>query len=216
MSYVLFGVSSSYVSEVVETLRRLGQRIDAFVANVEEGDIPEDVGPVVSVAEIRPAWLDAPVVVPLTTPGHRKSAVAHARALGFHRFPPIVDPTAIVASTVTLGEGTVVNAGAIIGAKTRLGPFVSVNRGVSLGHDGILEEFVSLGPSCVFGAFVHLLPGAYVGAGAVVLPNVTVGKNAVVGAGAVVVSEVPDRAVVVGNPARVIKTDGPGFNGVSV
>jgi acetyltransferase-like isoleucine patch superfamily enzyme len=91
-----------------------------------------------------------------------------------------------------------------------------VNRGVSLGHDGILEEFVSLGPSCVFGAFVHLLPGAYVGAGAVVLPNVTVGKNAVVGAGAVVVSEVPDRAVVVGNPARVIKTDGPGFNGVSV
>jgi len=216
VSYILFGVSSSYLAEVVEIIRRLAQPINAFVVNVEAGDIPKDVGPVVRVTDIRPAWLDDPVVVPLTTPGYRKSAVAHARTLGFHRFPPIVDPTAIVASTVTLGEGAVVNAGAIIGAKTRLGPFVSVNRGVSVGHDVILEDFVSLGPSCVLCGFVRVLPGAYVGAGAIVLPNVTVGKNSVVGAGAVVVSEVPERAVAVGNPARVIKTGAAGFNGVSV
>ena len=216
MSYVLFAVSSSYVSEVIEILRRLAEPIDAFVVNVESADVPDDVSPVVTVAEVRPAWLDDPVVVPLTTPGHRKSAVAHARAVGFHRFPAVVDPTAIVASTARLGEGTVVNAGAIIGAKTRLGAFVSVNRGVSVGHDVILEDFVSLGPSCVLGGFVRALPGAYVGAGAVVLPNVTVGKNSVVGAGAVAVSDVPDHAVVIGNPARVIKEGVPGFNGVSV
>jgi sugar O-acyltransferase (sialic acid O-acetyltransferase NeuD family) len=216
MSYVLFGVSSSYVSEVIEILRRLAQPIDAFVVNVEAGDVPDDVSPVVTVADIQPAWLDDHVVVPLTTPGYRKSAVAHARSLGFHRFPAVVDPTAIVASTVRLGEGTVVNAGAIIGAKTRLGRFVSVNRGVSVGHDVILEDFASLGPSCVLGGFVHLLPGAYVGAGAVVLPKVTVGRNSVVGAGAVAISDVPDHAVAVGNPARVIKTGVPGFNGVSV
>jgi carbonic anhydrase/acetyltransferase-like protein (isoleucine patch superfamily) len=41
-------------------------------------------------------------------------------------------------------------------------------------------------------------------------------KWGILGAGAVVVSEVPDRAVAVGNPARVIKTGGSGFNGVSV
>lgn len=215
MSYVLFGVSSSYLSEVIEIFRRLAQPIDAFVVNVATGARPTDVSPVVGIAEIRPTWLDAHVVVPLTTPGHRKAAVAHARSLGFHRFPPLVDPTAIVASTVALGEGTVVNAGAIIGAKTRLGPFVSVNRGASVGHDVTLEEYVSLGPSCVLGGLVHARPGAYVGTGAVVLPEVTLGRNSVVGAGAVVISEVPDQAVVVGNPARVIKTV-PGFNGVAV
>jgi acetyltransferase-like isoleucine patch superfamily enzyme len=85
-----------------------------------------------------------------------------------------------------------------------------------VGHDVILEDFVSLGPSCVLGAFVRLLPGAYVGAGAVILPSVTVGKNSMVGAGAVAVSDVPDHAVAVGNPARVIKQGVPGFNGVSV
>jgi sugar O-acyltransferase (sialic acid O-acetyltransferase NeuD family) len=216
MSYVLFAVSSSYVSEVIEILRRLAQPIVACVVNVDGAEAPDDARPTSTVADIKPEWLDEPVVVPLTTPGHRKSAVAHARALGFRRFPAVVDPTAIVASTVTLAEGTVVNAGAIIGAKTRLGPFVSVNRGASVGHDVVVDDFVSLGPSCVLGGFVRLRAGAYMGAGAVVLPGVSVGRNSVVGAGAVAVSDVPDHAVVIGNPARVIKVDVPGFNGVSV
>jgi len=48
-------------------------------------------------------------------------------------------------------------------------------------------------------------PGAVIGAGAVILPGVTIGENAMVGAGAVVVGNVPARAVVVGNPARVMR-----------
>lgn len=48
--------------------------------------------------------------------------------------------------------------------------------------------------------------GAWIGAGATILPGVTVGENAVVGACAVVTHDVPDNAVAVGNPARVIKT----------
>lgn len=52
---------------------------------------------------------------------------------------------------------------------------------------------------------VHLKRNCWVGAGATILPGVTVGENAVVGAAAVVTHDVPDNAVVVGNPARVIK-----------
>ena len=48
--------------------------------------------------------------------------------------------------------------------------------------------------------------GAWIGAGATILPGVTVGENAVVGACAIVTHDVPDNAVVVGNPARVIRT----------
>jgi len=47
--------------------------------------------------------------------------------------------------------------------------------------------------------------GASIGSGAVILPGVTVGAGALVGAGAVVVEDVPEKAVVVGNPARVVK-----------
>jgi acetyltransferase-like isoleucine patch superfamily enzyme len=47
--------------------------------------------------------------------------------------------------------------------------------------------------------------GASIGAGAVILPGITVGEGAMVGAGAVVTKDVPDRAVVVGNPACVVR-----------
>jgi acetyltransferase-like isoleucine patch superfamily enzyme len=68
--------------------------------------------------------------------------------------------------------------------------------------------------SCGAGGFDT---GAFLGAGSVVAPDVSIGANAVVGAGAVVVTDVPERAVVVGNPARVLRYgDGYGDVGVPV
>ena len=53
---------------------------------------------------------------------------------------------------------------------------------------------------------MNIREGAWIGAGATVLPGVTIGKYAIVGAGAIVTKDVPDYAVVVGSPARVVKT----------
>lgn len=53
---------------------------------------------------------------------------------------------------------------------------------------------------------IHIKEGAWIGAGASILPGVTVGKYAIVAAGAIVTKDVPDYAVVVGTPARVIRT----------
>ena len=53
---------------------------------------------------------------------------------------------------------------------------------------------------------IHIKKGAWIGARAIINPGITIGENAVVGSGAVVTKDVPDNAVVVGNPARVIKT----------
>lgn len=52
---------------------------------------------------------------------------------------------------------------------------------------------------------VHIKKNVWIGVNVTILPGVTVGENAVIGAGAVVTHDVPDNAVVVGNPARVIK-----------
>jgi sugar O-acyltransferase (sialic acid O-acetyltransferase NeuD family) len=212
----MFAVGTNYASEVVEILRRLGQPIHGLVANIADAPVPQGVGPIAEAGAIPTSWRRRPVVVPLTTPGHRKFAVDHARALGFRRFPAVVDPTAIVASTATLGEGAVVNAGAIIGAHARLGAFSSLNRGSSVGHHVTLGDYVSLGPGCVLCGHVSIGPGGYIGAGAVLLPEVTVGGNAVVAAGAVVMADVPERSVVMGNPARIVQEGIAGYNGASV
>ena len=47
--------------------------------------------------------------------------------------------------------------------------------------------------------------GTHIGAGATIIPNLKIGKWATIGAGAVVIKDVPDYAVVVGNPGRIIK-----------
>jgi len=47
---------------------------------------------------------------------------------------------------------------------------------------------------------------AWIGAGAIILPGITIGENSIVGAGAVVTKDVPPNTVVVGNPAKIIRT----------
>ena len=59
---------------------------------------------------------------------------------------------------------------------------------------------------------VLIKEGAWIGAGATILPGICIGKHAVVGAASVVIEDVPDYAVVVGNPGQVLRTlDPDGF-----
>lgn len=69
---------------------------------------------------------------------------------------------------------------------------------ISNNHDPYDRDIITCKP-------VRICRGAWIGAGSTILPGVTVGKYAIVGAAAVVTKDVPDYAVAVGNPARVIK-----------
>lgn len=216
MDCVVYGVGSSYVYEVHEILRRKGWGVRGLVANMAGVPRPEGIGGVVDADDMPAEWLAEPVVLALVTPGNLQHVAREARQRGFRRFPALVDPTAVVAASADIADGVVVNAAAVIGARTRVGRFASINRSVSVGHHVEIAEYGSLGPGCVLGGEVRIDRGAFVGAGATVLPGVTVGSNAVAGAGSVVVRDVAANSVVVGNPARVIRTANPGYNGVAV
>ena len=110
----------------------------------------------------------------------------------------------------TLGQNTFVASGVTSGTNCKVQNNVSMYQGVTLGDD------VFLGPSCVFTNVINprskvvrrdayaptaIGDGASVGANATILCGVTIGKHAFVGAGAVVLRDVADYAIVVGNPA---------------
>jgi sugar O-acyltransferase (sialic acid O-acetyltransferase NeuD family) len=213
---VIYGSRSAYAAEVAEIVWRLGWEISVMVDNLPDGPIASPVAPVIRPSDLTAAQLRLPVIVPLLTPGFRLHIVAEARARGFTSFPTVVDPTAVVARSAALAEGTVVNAGVVIGAAASLGRFVHVNRSASIAHDVVVDELVSIGPGSVLSGFVRVRRGAFVGSGAVAVPRVVVGANATVGAGSVLVRDVPDGTVVAGNPARVIREGVPGYNGVGV
>ncbi|MEO5339198.1 MAG: N-acetyltransferase [Magnetococcus sp. MYC-9] len=111
-----------------------------------------------------------------------------------------------------LGKGVYVDAGVRIGDRVKIQNGISIYRGVEI------EDDVLLGPHMVFTndlfprAFndhYELLPtivqrGASVGANATIVCGVSLGSYCMIGAGAVVTMDIPDHALVVGNPARII------------
>jgi len=105
----------------------------------------------------------------------------------------------------------VVTAGVVICAHTVLGMDVCVMPGVIVSHDVVIGDHVLLGVGCVIGARVEIGDYAFVGASATIVPahigveRLRVGKGAVIGAGAVVLGDIPDHALAVGVPARVVR-----------
>ena len=121
--------------------------------------------------------------------------------------PARIEPGSIIREKVEIGEGAVLNIGAIVGPGTMndmgavLGGRATVGARCHIGAGAVLAGVVE--PASATPVIVE--DNVLVGANAVVIEGVRVGKNAVVAAGAVVVEDVPENAVVAGCPARIVK-----------
>ncbi|QKG53399.1 acetyltransferase [Hymenobacter sp. BRD67] len=122
-------------------------------------------------------------------------------------FPPLVHPDVALRAEqrVALQEGCLIQRGCILTCDIRLGRFVLLNLGCTLGHDSVLDDFCSLMPHANVGGGAHLATGVYLGTNATVIHQVHIGAHTTVGAGAVVVHHLPAGCTAVGVPARKIK-----------
>jgi len=118
-----------------------------------------------------------------------------------------------------IGDDVSIGTHSIVEHHVKIGNGSRIHSSAFIPEYSILEEKTWVGPHVVFTNAPypvspsakanlkgpHLRVGAKIGANATLLPGVVIGRNALVGAGAVVVDDVPDGKVVVGNPARIIK-----------
>lgn len=209
---VIFGVGSSLVVDLEEGLHRAGTSIAAAVANVPGKVHLLDQTPLIGRAEVTPEIAARPYLVPLFTPANRHRAVHDATRLGFTTPFAFTDPTVAVPRSLAAEPGLWANTGATLGAASTFGRFVLINRGASVGHHADLGRFASIGPNATLAGEVTVRAGATVGAGAVILPRITIGEHATVAAGSIVTRDVPDRSLVMGNPARVVRASLKGFD----
>jgi len=105
-----------------------------------------------------------------------------------------------------------IEGGVVIGDNCKIKPFVFIPTGV------VIENDVFIGPNVAFTndkyprahgnwklLHTRVKRGASIGANSVILPGVTIGEKSLVGAGSVITGDVPDKAVMLGNPARILR-----------
>ena len=127
--------------------------------------------------------------------------------------PARVEPGAILREQVSIGKNAVIMMGAILNIGAVVGEGSMIDMGAVLGGRATVGANCHIGAGAVLAGVIEpasakpvvVEDGVLVGANAVVIEGVHVGRNAVVAAGAVVVSDVAENAVVAGCPARVIK-----------
>jgi UDP-3-O-[3-hydroxymyristoyl] glucosamine N-acyltransferase len=207
----IFGVGSPLVADLEEGLHRAGTPVAAAVANVSGEVFLLDRAPLIRSSEVTSEITTLPYLVPLFTPAVRNLAVQDAIRLGFETPARFFDPTIAVPRSLAAEPVVCANTGVTFGARSSLGSFVLINRGASIGHDAGLDRFVSVGPNATLAGYVSVGEGATIAVGAVVLPRLRIGAHATVAAGSVVTRDVPDRCLVMGSPARIVRDDLEGF-----
>ncbi len=131
-----------------------------------------------------------------------RKAVAEKLSGRVAEWTPVVHPRAWVHDSVTLRPGAVVFAGAVIQPGAHVGAHAIVNTGATVDHDCTLADYVHVAPGAHLAGNVRLDEGAFLGIGAAAVPGAAVGAWATVGAGGVVVRDVPARVTAVGVPAK--------------
>lgn len=123
------------------------------------------------------------------------------------RFPKaqwttLIHPHSYVHSSVEIGKGSVICAGVVIQPDVRIGEHVIVNTGATIDHDNRIQDFVHIAPGVHTAGKVTINEGTFLGIGSSVVPCKTIGAWSTIGAGAVVICDIPRDVTAVGIPAE--------------
>lgn len=122
------------------------------------------------------------------------------------RFVTAIHPSAQIGRNVEIARGTVIAAGAVVNPDSRIGAFCIVNTNSSLDHDCEMRDFSSLAPGVAVAGKVTVGEFSAICLDAAVGNGVVIGAHTVVGAGSVVLKDIPSHALAFGIPARVVRT----------
>lgn len=146
-------------------------------------------------------------VVSIGDPAGKKILVEKALRAGLRPLPTIIHESVIIQDPdCRIGRGGLISPRAVLTTNITLGDYVTLNVGVTLGHDCVLDDYVTCAPGVSVAGNVHLKEGVSLGIGGVIREKTTVAEQVTAGAQACVVEDIAVPGItVVGVPARDLK-----------
>ena len=120
------------------------------------------------------------------------------------KFYTAIHPTCVISSIgVSIGEGTVIMANAVINSCASIGKHCIINTSSVVEHDNVIEDYVHVSVGTKLAGNVHVGKSTWIGIGATVKNNVSICNDCMIGAGAVVVKDIKEKGTYIGVPARL-------------
>jgi len=139
----------------------------------------------------------------IAKPNFRKRSVEIITEKG-GEFISIIHNSSSVDQSSDLGVGVFVSPFCTISCDTRIGDHCLFNTYAAIGHDVVIREYSHINSFVLLGGYSRIGEGSTVHPSAVILPSKQVGNNVVVGAGSIVIHNVPNDRTVFGNPAKLL------------
>lgn len=117
----------------------------------------------------------------------------------------IIHPTAVISPLSRIAKGCTIHPYAVINAYASIGTGCIINTQADIEHDCVVEDFVNVCPKVSMAGHTVVGRKTFLGIGCTIIDGIRIGTEATVGAGAVVIRDVPDHAAVAGVPAKDIR-----------
>ncbi len=206
--------ASGFGREVAWLVERINQKASVWNLLGFVDDNPELQGkkvngyPVLGGCESLASYPEAFAVCAIGAAKIRRRIIEKVKSMSpSQKFAKLLDPSVEKSDSVVIGEGSIICAHNILTVNIKIGAHVIVNLDCTIGHDAIIEDFVTVYPSANISGITHIGEGSELGTGMQIIQGKTVGRNSIIGAGAVVVKDIPENCVAVGSPAKPIKAN---------
>ena len=143
------------------------------------------------------------VICAIGAPGVRRAVVEVLTSKGA-QMAIFVHDRAVLGDNVVVGIGTVVCPDVLVSCDVQIGAYVHINTGCSIGHDVTIGDYVTLSSTCNLTGNVAVEDDAFLATAVSVIPGKRIGAGSLVGAGSVVLKNVPAGVTVFGNPSTIV------------
>ena len=158
------------------------------------------------------AWLnnynnDIYIVVALGGPSMKEKVLNSINIRPNVHFATLIHPSAIICKDVQIGEDIIIEGLCFISTNIKIGSHIYIGPQCGIGHDSTIENNSSLYWNVNLSGNVKIKQNSQICTKTTILQGITIGKCTTVGAGAVVVRDLPDNCTAVGIPAKIIKNN---------